>query len=60
MKRNKLLKQCLICKKEILVKSINYPFCSVNCSNIDLSRWFDEKYTFSEEIDEENINFFQK
>ena len=60
MKNNKSLKQCLICKNEILVQSDNYPFCSKKCSQIDLGRWLNEKYSFSEEIDEENINFFQK
>ena len=60
MKKIKSLKKCLICKKEIFIQSNSYPFCSKKCSQIDLGKWLNEKYSFSEEIDEENINFFQK
>ena len=53
MKKNKLSKKCLICKKEIVVKSTHYPFCSLKCSQVDLGRWLNESYTFSQKIDEE-------
>ena len=44
MKNNKSLKQCLICKNEILVQSDNYPFCSKKCANIDLTKWLTDEY----------------
>ncbi len=53
MKKNKLSKKCLICKKAIVVKSTNYPFCSLKCSQVDLGRWLNESYIFSQKIDEE-------
>ena len=40
---------CPICKKERARKSENaqFPFCSVRCKSIDLSRWLDQSYTIS-------------
>ena len=42
--------KCLTCKK-LIDKHIFHPFCSKKCSEIDLGKWFLEKYKLFKEVD---------
>jgi len=44
-KKNK----CPICKRENFKEKQHIPFCSKHCSDIDLSKWFEGKYYFSDD-----------
>ena len=39
--------RCPICKKEVAVRSEDFPFCSERCRLIDLGNWASEKYVIS-------------
>jgi len=36
-------KKCSICGKPVLIKF--RPFCSIRCSQLDLSKWLNEDYS---------------
>ena len=45
---------CPICHKQLSPEecgSAHFPFCSVRCKQIDLTRWLDGKYTIVEQVD---------
>jgi endogenous inhibitor of DNA gyrase (YacG/DUF329 family) len=39
--------RCPICKKEVVLGSPDFPFCSERCRIIDLGNWAAEKYVIS-------------
>jgi endogenous inhibitor of DNA gyrase (YacG/DUF329 family) len=39
--------KCPICKKEVTLGSLDFPFCSERCRIIDLGNWASEKYVIS-------------
>jgi endogenous inhibitor of DNA gyrase (YacG/DUF329 family) len=39
--------KCPICKKEVSLGSLDFPFCSERCRIIDLGNWASEKYVIS-------------
>ena len=39
--------KCPICKKEVVLGSPDFPFCSERCRIIDLGNWASEKYVIS-------------
>ena len=43
------INKCPICKNKILKTENYFPFCSKNCADIDLSRWFSGRYFFSDD-----------
>ncbi len=62
MKKNlKLIKnnktKCPTCGS-FSVKS-SYPFCSQRCSNIDLGKWFDGKYSIPSVEDPDGLDIVQ-
>ena len=36
--------KCPICKKEVAVGDVDFPFCSERCRLLDLGNWASEKY----------------
>ena len=49
---------CPICKKVVPPESLDaphFPFCSVRCKQIDLSRWLDGKYAVVEDLDPDRL-----
>jgi len=41
---------CPICKKDVLRKQPEFPFCSERCRILDLSRWADGSYAIEGEV----------
>ena len=39
--------RCPICKKEVALGDLQFPFCSERCRIIDLGNWSAEKYVIS-------------
>lgn len=39
--------RCPICKKEVVLSSADFPFCSERCRLIDLGNWASGKYVIS-------------
>lgn len=39
--------KCPICKKEVVLGSTDFPFCSERCRLIDLGKWANEEYKIS-------------
>ncbi|NUQ63127.1 MAG: DNA gyrase inhibitor YacG [Pirellulales bacterium] len=53
--------RCLICGKTFdSAQSEAMPFCSPRCKQVDLGRWFDEKYGMPYEADEEETEAFAR
>ncbi len=49
---------CPICKKVVPPESLDaphFPFCSVRCKQVDLSRWLDGKYAVVEDLDPDRL-----
>ena len=49
---------CPICHKPVPPESLDaphFPFCSVRCKQIDLSRWLDGKYSVVEDLDPDQL-----
>jgi uncharacterized protein len=40
--------KCPICKKEVALGAVDFPFCSERCRMIDLGKWASEEYRISE------------
>jgi uncharacterized protein len=36
--------KCPICKKEVNIGDVEFPFCSERCRLVDLGNWSSEKY----------------
>ena len=53
LKSNKIT-ECPTCKNKIIKTKDYFPFCSKHCSDVDLSRWFEEKYYFINNDNTEN------
>ncbi len=47
---------CPICKKELETepRSAAFPFCSGRCKKLDLYKWLNEEYRFSEPLLDES------
>lgn len=45
---------CRTCGKPVAESSPHAPFCSMRCRNADLGAWFNESYTLSRPITEED------
>jgi len=59
MPRKRSLKlHCPICKKEVLSKAEDFPFCSERCRIIDLGKWASGGYVVSSPVTDadEGIN----
>lgn len=39
---------CPICKKDVVLGTPDFPFCSERCRLIDLGKWASEDYKISE------------
>jgi endogenous inhibitor of DNA gyrase (YacG/DUF329 family) len=51
---------CPICKKELSPGAGGpFPFCSPRCKKVDLYRWFNEEYRFSEPVSPEEMSAYQ-
>jgi endogenous inhibitor of DNA gyrase (YacG/DUF329 family) len=52
---------CPICKKELSSEAGHspFPFCSPRCKKIDLYRWFNEEYRFSEPVSPEELSAYE-
>jgi endogenous inhibitor of DNA gyrase (YacG/DUF329 family) len=55
--------QCPICESEFEPNAENseslFPFCSARCRNIDLSRWFGDRYKVVEQLDPQTAEMMQ-
>ncbi len=49
---------CPVCKQPVeatdLTQDKNFPFCSHRCKMVDLGKWFDGQYRFTNDLNEEN------
>ncbi len=48
--------KCPICKKEVKLGDLDFPFCSERCRMIDLGNWSAEKYVISTPAKPEQIS----
>lgn len=46
---------CPICAKPADPAGADFPFCSRRCREVDLGRWFGERYRTSRPIDPEDV-----
>jgi hypothetical protein len=42
--------QCPICRKPVMAKDAEFPFCSERCRLIDLGKWASGKYVISSPV----------
>jgi endogenous inhibitor of DNA gyrase (YacG/DUF329 family) len=55
MARKRALKlKCPICKKPVLAKDPEFPFCSERCRLIDLGKWASGGYAISSPVSDTN------
>jgi uncharacterized protein len=51
MTRKRALKlRCPICKKPVISKDPEFPFCSEHCRSIDLGKWASGAYVISSPV----------
>lgn len=50
--------RCPICNSVVPSDSRSLPFCSSRCRTIDLGRWLNEEYSFSDAPDDEDEEEF--
>jgi len=43
--------KCPICKKDVTLGDVDFPFCGDRCRIIDLGNWSTEKYRISSPAD---------